>query len=952
VRSYTDWLLIAAVAAVMILPGITVLRFEAPVARGASLSDTATPMPSEDRHSGALPTEVEQSPRPDFEVGATLVTSNNSLLPGNVEVTTCNPYNVVYDSGRDEIFVDDCTVGGSGPPVQPTALWGISVASERVVTRSPVGYSPPSALAYDSGRGEIFVAGGDYGDYAVTVVNDTNGSVVAVLHVGGLPLSMAYDSGRGEVFVANLFSENVSIINDTSNSVTRTIPLGFYPLAVRYANASKEIFVSGSLTSANGSGTGVVRVISDASDAIVANLTVGTDPAAAAYDSGTNEVFVGNSGTGNLTVISAQTNLVIATVPIGAAPNFLGYDAARSEIFVASSPVVKTSDNLTVLSDINNSVVARAQLPPYSSDFAFDPKAGLYFVANWHAADVEVAADGNYSEVAAIILGATLTGVAYDPGRGQLFVSDEGSGTVLVVSQASNLVVARVPVGDDPERLAYDARTGEVFVANYGSDDVSVISDSNDAVIGTVALGVSPTAVACDPVDGRVFVTSPGSGQLVVISDSNLSVAARLSLEGHPSTLAYDNGTDQVFVDDGGNLSVINAATDVITARIPVPSTSGDVAYAPGSHHVFVADMGKSAVSVISDLTDSVTNAISSPTGLQAPWGVAVDTVSSELLVADSSTSRVSTFSTSALRWDGNVVVGESPSNFGIPTGVAFDPQTGAAYVADELAGVIWIFRPLASPVVFTAQGLPPHSTWQLTTGGYLPSNVTNVTSGDRGRISLEADAGLLPYSITPPPGYGVARVAGPTHPSQDSVLVSGATAVTVTFRPLETLTFSESGLAPGTPWGVEVTPAWIQGGPPAKNVTGTGSSLSVTVVGGPWKFQIAPIPTNYRSFPRHGSVHVGSGNVSREIAFRLVAEEVVLQELGLSPGDNWTVSVRGPMNLTSTEPAGTPIRFELTNGTYNLTVEPSSGKVPSVGNETLVIVAPHRGLGITVRYT
>ena len=79
----------------------------------------------------------------------------------------------------------------------------------------------PTYVAYDSAKGEVFVA--NDGSNSVSVISDTTNSVVAtVSYVGSNPFGVTYDSGKGEVFVANSGSNNVSVINDSNNAKSAT----------------------------------------------------------------------------------------------------------------------------------------------------------------------------------------------------------------------------------------------------------------------------------------------------------------------------------------------------------------------------------------------------------------------------------------------------------------------------------------------------------------------------------------------------------------------------------------------------------------------------------------------------------------------------------------------------------------------------------------------------------
>ncbi|EQD49409.1 40-residue YVTN family beta-propeller repeat-containing protein, partial [mine drainage metagenome] len=61
---------------------------------------------------------------------------------------------------------------------------------------------------------------------------------------GVYPYAVAYDSGRGELFVADQLSNNVSVISDANNTVVATVPVGIGPWAVAYDPGKGEVFVA------------------------------------------------------------------------------------------------------------------------------------------------------------------------------------------------------------------------------------------------------------------------------------------------------------------------------------------------------------------------------------------------------------------------------------------------------------------------------------------------------------------------------------------------------------------------------------------------------------------------------------------------------------------------------------------------------------------------------------
>src|SRR5208283_2286810 len=141
------------------------------------------------------------------------------------------------------------------------------------------------AIAYDSGKGEIFATNVPTPDHlnpyavsnTVSVISDNSNAVVANINVGSSPEGIAYDSGRNEIFVTNLGSETVSVISDKSNTVIKTLPMGQYPYAIAYDSSQGELFV----TCSNGTGLtdplsviGTFSVISDSSYTVIENVTI------------------------------------------------------------------------------------------------------------------------------------------------------------------------------------------------------------------------------------------------------------------------------------------------------------------------------------------------------------------------------------------------------------------------------------------------------------------------------------------------------------------------------------------------------------------------------------------------------------------------------------------------------------------------------------------------------
>jgi YVTN family beta-propeller protein len=345
-----------------------------------------------------------------------------------------------------------------------------------------VGVGPdPSDLAYDSAKGEVFVS--NFGGPTVSVISDATSAVLATIEVPGLnantfrqspsPVGIAYDSGKGEIFVSNFYGNDVTVISDATNTVIATIDLGndaengglgVYPHTVAYDAAKGEVFVANigvsTIVGNYSTSAGTISVISDANNSVVATIPVGSYPEGLAYDSAKGELFVTNYSNvpssinatdfkaGSVSVISDTTNTVVATVPVGPTPGAIAYDSSRGELFVTSEGSSATSvarasvGTVSVISDTTNSVVATV------------PVAG----------------------------GA----IAYDSGKGELFVVVTQSNSTSVISDATNSVVATKAAGPDPYAIVYDPAQSELFVANYDAATVTVLSDATAVSTTTV----------------------------------------------------------------------------------------------------------------------------------------------------------------------------------------------------------------------------------------------------------------------------------------------------------------------------------------------------------------------------------------------------------------------------------------------------------------------------------
>ncbi len=227
-------------------------------------------------------------------------------------------------------------------------------------------------------------------------------------------------------------------------------------------------------------------------------------------------------------------------------------------------------------------------------------------------------------------------------------------------------------------------------------------------------------------------------------------------------------------------------------------------------------------------------------------------------------------------------------------------------------------------PVEFTASGLPAGGSWSVAFAGAH-------NSSSSASIGFTALNGSYSYSISPPTGERATPASGTV--SVNGGPASVAIGLTPRTSPVYLLTFRESGLASGQSWGVTVN------GTPA---TGTTTELSFTLPNGSFAYSV-PAVLGYTASPSSGTVQIAGAAVNVSVVFTIVpaAYSVTFGESGLASGANWSVTLGGSRNSSSSASIG----FSRTDGTYAFSIAPLAGyrAVPASGT---VVVS---GSGVSV---
>jgi YVTN family beta-propeller protein len=100
--------------------------------------------------------------------------------------------------------------------------------------------STPCAVAVNPATKLIYVV--NHEDDAVSVIDGTQGKVLATVKVGEKPQGIAVDAKANRIYVANVHGDSVSVIDGARNAVIKTLRVGHNPYAVVVNDRSARLY--------------------------------------------------------------------------------------------------------------------------------------------------------------------------------------------------------------------------------------------------------------------------------------------------------------------------------------------------------------------------------------------------------------------------------------------------------------------------------------------------------------------------------------------------------------------------------------------------------------------------------------------------------------------------------------------------------------------------------------
>ena len=409
----------------------------------------------------------------------------------------------------------------------------------------------------------------------------------------------------------------------------------------------------------------------DMTTGAVSGMAVFTDPAGRTltYTVSTNptegKVTV-NSATGAYTYTPTEAARLVADIPGGA--NTDTFDVTASNGVHSTPEIVNVPISPAFLSLTDN--IPTAQLNPI--DVAVSPDGSRIYVAN--LGDDVSNVDGTLqifnATTKALIDTLTFTGqnsadVAVSPDGKTVYVpfigdvTESTAGGLGVVSTATNTITATLPesvTGQTSPGVAISPDGTKLYVLVVSNTNaVDVINTATDKVTATISLGNGlnfPTDMAISPDGSKLYVPQfSDPGTVAVIDTATNTVSTTITgLGNDPQGVAISPDGTHLYVTNGNDntVSVINTATDAVTATIPVDARPDAAAVSPDGSVLYVTNfldaINNGEVTVINTATNSVITTVQ--VGID-PSGIAVSPDGTQAYVTNEGSDTVSVISLS-----------------------------------------------------------------------------------------------------------------------------------------------------------------------------------------------------------------------------------------------------------------------------------------------------------------
>jgi YVTN family beta-propeller protein len=252
--------------------------------------------------------------------------------------------------------------------------------------------------------------------------------------------------------------------------------------------------------------------------------------------------------------------------------------------------------------------------------------------------------------------------------------------------------------------------------------------------LGQISTGSGPSAEAVNPVTNKIYVANQNSNSVSVIDGATESVSATVTVGNSPSAVALNPVTNKIYVANSasGTVTVINGA-DNTTATVTVGSNPVGLAVNTVSNKIYVANKNDNSVTVING-ADNSTATVTAGTG---PMAAAVNAASNKIYVANFGSNNVTVIN-GADNSTATVAAGTGPA------AVAVNAVTNTIYVANENSNNVTVITGANNSTATVGAGTSP-----VALAVNPVSNTVYVANLNSGNVTVINGSGNTTTTVT-----------------------------------------------------------------------------------------------------------------------------------------------------------------------------------------------------------
>lgn len=592
-----------------------------------------------------------------------------------------------------------------------------SYTSATVNNPSNVGLNGPSGVSLDTTRHKAYVADTnnhrilvyslnndntfpDYrADYVVGQSNFSNtranrGTGSPAQNSLNSPSKLAIDDSTGDVYVSDTGNNRVLVfatVVSSDPSAIHVVGASDYTSTNTTGTVSQSTMLSPVGVALYGSGASIRIYIADKDfNRVLVYGEITSNGQNALYVLGQTDFISSTSGLSQSTLASPSG------VDVGSTGKVYVADSNNNRIMVWTSAIAGSGQAANVVLGqtwfYSNGEGVSSTAVSHPQDVSVDASERLFAADTGNNRVLVWSSVGSSGQAATIVLGQsnfTSNTKGTSASRESAPSAIEAKGSQFFVADTSNNRIVGYA-----SSISTSGQSANFVLGQLTSDDQ--IDFYGNAANNPQDTGLSsPSAASVDPINHRLFVSDTGNNRVLIY---NLS-AANVLIDKSADIVLGQTSFSQVASNQGGavNANTLSGPTglfyDITNNRLYISDTNNNRVLVYTSP---ITTSGQDADLVLGQTNMTVNTARTARNGLASPEGVAVNTSTNKLAIADRDNNRVLIWDSAPLSNGQNAsyVVGQSSftgASFGVsasalhaPQGVAFDSNDGRMYVADS----------------------------------------------------------------------------------------------------------------------------------------------------------------------------------------------------------------------------------------------------------------------------